>query len=212
MADNGGEPIRTDTLDRFVDAFACCGFRRETLCPCYGLAEATLWSRRTGSIGFPRAILDAAALAKQQVVAAEPGLGRHSVARRLWPVRLDDALVIADPDTHTTAPPAGSARFGLPGPRSASWLLGPARRDRSALSAPFLTDTRRGAVPPHRRPGLPPGRRVVRHRAPQGPHRSSAAATIIPRTSSRPCSPFIPALRRGCGAAFEVNKDGQPSW
>jgi acyl transferase domain-containing protein/acyl-CoA synthetase (AMP-forming)/AMP-acid ligase II/acyl carrier protein len=38
----GAEPIRTDTLERFVEAFAPCGFRREALNPGYGLAEATL--------------------------------------------------------------------------------------------------------------------------------------------------------------------------
>ena len=39
---NGAEPIRPETLDRFVDAFGPHGFRRETFYPCYGLAESTL--------------------------------------------------------------------------------------------------------------------------------------------------------------------------
>jgi len=38
----GAEPIRADTLEDFARAFAPCGFRREALYPCYGLAEATL--------------------------------------------------------------------------------------------------------------------------------------------------------------------------
>ena len=38
----GAEPIRVDTLERFVEAFAPCGFRREAFYPCYGLAEGTL--------------------------------------------------------------------------------------------------------------------------------------------------------------------------
>ncbi len=38
----GAEPIRYEGLNRFVKAFATCGFRQETLYPCYGLAEATL--------------------------------------------------------------------------------------------------------------------------------------------------------------------------
>ena len=42
VAFNGAEPIRAETLDRFADAFADCGFRREAFYPCYGLAEATL--------------------------------------------------------------------------------------------------------------------------------------------------------------------------
>ena len=42
VAFNGAEPIRPDTIDRFVAAFAPLGFRREAFLPCYGLAEATL--------------------------------------------------------------------------------------------------------------------------------------------------------------------------
>ena len=43
VAFNGAEPVHAETLDRFVAAFAPCGFRREALLPCYGLAEATLF-------------------------------------------------------------------------------------------------------------------------------------------------------------------------
>ena len=42
MAFNGGEPVRRETIDRFAEAFAPCGFRPEAFYPCYGLAEATL--------------------------------------------------------------------------------------------------------------------------------------------------------------------------
>ena len=39
---NGAEPVQAATLERFVDAFAPCGLRREMLRPSYGLAEATV--------------------------------------------------------------------------------------------------------------------------------------------------------------------------
>ena len=42
VAFNGAEPVRQETMDRFAETFAPCGFRREAFCPCYGLAEATL--------------------------------------------------------------------------------------------------------------------------------------------------------------------------
>ena len=42
VAFTGAEQVRPDTLDRFYDAFATCGFRRQAFYPCYGLAEATL--------------------------------------------------------------------------------------------------------------------------------------------------------------------------
>lgn len=42
VAFNGAEPINATTLKRFTEYFEPCGFRPETFCPCYGLAEATL--------------------------------------------------------------------------------------------------------------------------------------------------------------------------
>ncbi len=42
VAFDGAEPVRSGTLERFVRAFAPCGFRRSAFFPCYGLAEATL--------------------------------------------------------------------------------------------------------------------------------------------------------------------------
>ncbi|HSG38311.1 MAG TPA: beta-ketoacyl synthase N-terminal-like domain-containing protein, partial [Thermoanaerobaculia bacterium] len=42
VAFNGAEPIQAATLERFAEVFAPCGFRRQALCPAYGLAEATL--------------------------------------------------------------------------------------------------------------------------------------------------------------------------
>lgn len=43
VAYNGSEPVRAATLDRFSEAFAASGFRRESFRPLYGLAEATLF-------------------------------------------------------------------------------------------------------------------------------------------------------------------------
>ncbi|MFL6199419.1 MAG: amino acid adenylation domain-containing protein [Thermoanaerobaculia bacterium] len=42
VAFDGAEPVRAETLERFAQAFAPAGFRAAALCPCYGLAEATL--------------------------------------------------------------------------------------------------------------------------------------------------------------------------
>lgn len=43
LAFNGAEPVRAATMERFAQAFADSGFRRESFFPCYGLAEATLF-------------------------------------------------------------------------------------------------------------------------------------------------------------------------
>jgi amino acid adenylation domain-containing protein len=42
VAFNGAEPVRWETLERFAEAFAPYGFRREAFFPCYGMAETTL--------------------------------------------------------------------------------------------------------------------------------------------------------------------------
>ena len=39
---NGAEPVRPETIDRFVQRFARYGFRRETLMPAFGLAECSV--------------------------------------------------------------------------------------------------------------------------------------------------------------------------
>ncbi len=39
---NGAEPVNPETLERFAERFASCGFRREAQLPVYGLAESAL--------------------------------------------------------------------------------------------------------------------------------------------------------------------------
>jgi acyl-CoA synthetase (AMP-forming)/AMP-acid ligase II len=43
VAFNGSEPVRAESLQRFFEAFAECGFRLEAFYPCYGMAETTLF-------------------------------------------------------------------------------------------------------------------------------------------------------------------------
>ncbi|WP_124972376.1 fatty acyl-AMP ligase [Aphanothece sacrum] len=43
VAFTGAEPIRAETLEKFTEKFAACGFRKEVFYPCYGMAEATLF-------------------------------------------------------------------------------------------------------------------------------------------------------------------------
>ncbi|MEU6479300.1 fatty acyl-AMP ligase [Streptomyces sp. NPDC047017] len=74
LALNGAEPVRADTLDAFARRFAAAGLRAEAMYPCYGLAEATLVvSGGVRGEGFRRRAVDAAALARDTVVTAEPG-------------------------------------------------------------------------------------------------------------------------------------------
>ena len=42
VAFNGAEPVRTETIEKFSETFADCGFRKNAFYPCYGMAETTL--------------------------------------------------------------------------------------------------------------------------------------------------------------------------
>ncbi len=96
---NGAEPVRADTMIRFVERFAPYGLRDDVMLPCYGLAEATLLvsggpSRRPLSvINADRAALQAASLRR--------GEERESDVPLVPSGEADPELrvVIVDPDT-----------------------------------------------------------------------------------------------------------------
>ncbi len=74
VAYSGSEPIRLDTLERFAEKFAPCGFTPDNFMASYGLAEATLFVAGTPRRhGIPSLRVDDAALTQNR---AEPGQGR----------------------------------------------------------------------------------------------------------------------------------------
>jgi acyl-CoA synthetase (AMP-forming)/AMP-acid ligase II len=72
VAYNGSEPVRADTLERFVARFAPNGFRRAAFYPCYGMAETTLLAT-AGDKGreFRTLRVDAEALNQDRVIPVE---------------------------------------------------------------------------------------------------------------------------------------------
>ncbi len=77
VAFNGGEVIRSETLEDFTSRFAPYGFRAETHYPCYGLAETTLIVSGAGKRDRPivRAF-DVKELEQRRVVPWEKGAKR----------------------------------------------------------------------------------------------------------------------------------------
>lgn len=102
VAYNGAEPIRAETLEQFAGRFARCGFRRQALYPCYGMAEATLLV--TGGLPHEEPItvsVDAAAIEHHRVELRDryaPGSRTLVGCGRAW---LDERVLIVDPDTRT---------------------------------------------------------------------------------------------------------------
>ncbi|NUQ61201.1 MAG: AMP-binding protein [Pirellulales bacterium] len=97
----GAEPIRPETLERFAETFAPCGFREDAFYPCYGLAESTLLA--AGGKGPGRPVIRAferAALAELRIAEANghPAGEIHRVTGCGGP-RLDQVVEIVDPET-----------------------------------------------------------------------------------------------------------------
>jgi acyl-CoA synthetase (AMP-forming)/AMP-acid ligase II len=115
VAFNGAEPIRPETLHRFAETFAPCGFRAEALYPCYGLAEATLLvtGSRKGRGG--RVVLaDTDALTRRRFAYGSTSDGRRLVGSGC--IGPDDDVRIVDPET---------GRAGQPDQVGEMWLSGP---------------------------------------------------------------------------------------
>lgn len=117
VAFNGAEPVREETLERFAQYFAPCGFRREAFYPCYGLAEATLIVSGGSARKAPRiGVYDGRRLDHGEAAAAT---GHVSSARRLVGCGQslpDQKVVVVDPDHLTRCPNRTVGEIWVHGP------------------------------------------------------------------------------------------------
>ncbi len=112
----GAERIRPETLERFAERFAPCGFRKEAFLPGYGLAESTL-------------IVTAHAAGRRYETIRHPGAGKLvSCGKPLG----DVSLHICDPETGAPLPDGqtGEIRIAAPVVASGYW-----RRDQETRTA-----------------------------------------------------------------------------
>ena len=96
MAFNGAEPIRSETLQRFSDTFAECGFSSQAFYPCYGMAEATLLvsgenresreDNNSGNPSYKTKSIDRSALAEDRIVEAKQ---ENDAGKSLIPEKTD---------------------------------------------------------------------------------------------------------------------------
>jgi acyl-CoA synthetase (AMP-forming)/AMP-acid ligase II len=113
---NGSEPVRASTIERFVQVFGPCGFRRMAFQPGYGLAEATLFVA-SGHPSEPPVVrhFSIDALARWQaepVTASLPG-GRALVScGRAWS---GTSVIIVGPGTRVECRPGALGEIWVRG-------------------------------------------------------------------------------------------------
>ncbi len=124
IAFNGAEPVREETIERFSETFAPCGFRREAFYPCYGLAEATLLI----SGGYANKNPDIRAFDATEMAAgrvAERSLDASGTRKLVGCgcAMPDEKIIIVDPHTMTKCPDdrVGEIWAGGPGIAQGYW-------------------------------------------------------------------------------------------
>lgn len=141
LAFNGAEPVRADTLERFAETFAPCGFRREAFYPCYGLAEATLLVAGGYKLDEPVSrTFDARGLegAEAVQVPTDSVDGRALIGSgQNLP---DQSIVIADPKTLTICPPDRVGEIWVKGPSIAQGYWKRPEETQATFGA-YLKDT-----------------------------------------------------------------------
>jgi acyl-CoA synthetase (AMP-forming)/AMP-acid ligase II/acyl carrier protein len=106
----GAEPIRHDTLGRFVEVFGSRGFRSEAILACYGLAESSLIVTGSLSTQGPTILaVDSARLANDGVAVAADGGGRSTTFVGCGVVAGDQDVRIVD---RTNGRALGPGRVG----------------------------------------------------------------------------------------------------
>ena len=141
----GAEPIHPATLERFVNAFAPCGLRRESFYPCYGLAEATLLVSGGTKSDLPVVrSFEAGALEQgRAIVSGDDGKAVRSLVGcgRSW---LDQEIIIVDPDSCQECPSDQIGEVWVSGPNVGHGYWNRSAETEAAFRA-CLADTKQGA-------------------------------------------------------------------
>jgi amino acid adenylation domain-containing protein len=203
----GAEPIRQETLERFAEAFAPAGFRREAFYPCYGLAEGSLivsGGRRAESPVLRHFAREALGRGE----ARAPSEGQQGVPMIGCGQSLGDQEVrIVDPETRLPCAPGRVGEIWVRGDSVARGYWERAEDSERTFQArlagsgegPFLRTGDLGMLDAGEL--FVTGRRkdllIIRGRN----HYPQDIELTVERCD--------PGLRPGCGAAFSVDVDGE---
>ena len=208
VAFSGAEPVRAETLERFAETFAPCGFRRSAFYPCYGLAEATLFVSGGWKDSAPQVkYLDAAALAENRVVEVSPEAGGRAMVScgKSW---LGSEVAIADPETLTPLPENQVGEILIAGPGVAKGYWRQLEETKRTFEV-YLGEGEKWG--PFLRSGdlgfLSDGELYITGRIKElmifwGRNR-------YPQEIEQTVQKCHPGLRFGCGAAFSIEVEGE---
>lgn len=211
VAFNGAEPVRADTLDRFVERFGPCGFRPDALIPCYGLAEATVFVSASEKTKRPTLLrVDANQLEADRIVSPVSPVFQHTLANSRHDrtlvgcgrPQLAETIVIADPTEFTQVASGRVGEIWLSGPHVARGYWRREADTKAVFTAylagsnegPFLRTGDLGFLHDHQLfiTGRLKDLIIIRGR------------NYYPHDIERAAQQSHPMLRAGCGAAFTV--------
>jgi natural product biosynthesis luciferase-like monooxygenase protein len=208
VAFNGSEPIRPETINRFFETFGRFGFKRSSFYPCYGLAEATLLvsggKRRSQPLVTT---IDDEALKDNRVVNVQPGGADGYSLVTGGQIAAGQTVIIVDPESSTRCPADRVGEIWVSGPSVARGYYNRLEETLQTFQS-YLADTGQG---PFLRTGdlgfIKDGELFVTGRIKdliiirgQNYYPQDIEATL--QNSSA-------ALRKGCGAVFSIEVDGQ---
>jgi amino acid adenylation domain-containing protein len=203
----GAEPVRSRTLDRFAEAFAGCGFRRDAFYPCYGLAESTLFVTG-GRSDEPPVVRTFRADALERDRALPGGAGDEGTASLVgcgFPWH-EGRVEIVRADTRTPCAPGEVGEIWVAGPHvAAGYWNSPGATEESfgatlaSGEGPFLRTGDLGFVDG--------GELFVTGRAKD--LLILRGRNLYPQDIEATAGASHPALHPGGGAAFPVEVDGE---
>jgi acyl-CoA synthetase (AMP-forming)/AMP-acid ligase II/acyl carrier protein len=211
LAFNGAEPVRAGTLERFAEAFAVSGFRREAFYPCYGLAEGTLFV--TGGRKAEPPVVRAwrqEALARGNAEEVSTREASAEDVRQLVGCGTsvpDQEVLIADPETLAPVPEGRLGEIWVRGESVAQGYWARPEQSEHTFHA-HRSDTGQG---PYLRTGdlgfLSRGELFVAGRIKD--LIILRGRNLYPQDLEQTAEASHPAPRPGCSAAFSVESDGQ---
>jgi 8-amino-7-oxononanoate synthase len=208
VAFNGAEPVRAETIQRFSEVFAPCGFRPDAFYPCFGMAEATLIVSG-GFVERPPVIrwFDAAGLANHKVVVREPGEEGARALVGCGETLPDQKIAIADPETMIACGPGEIGEIWASGPSIAQGYWGQPEATQRTFHA-YLKSTGEG---PFLRTGdlgfIEEGELYVTGRIKD--LIILHGVNLYPQDIELTVSHCHPRLRPDAGAAFTIDTDGR---